>query len=237
MERRAMKPFVHKYAGAPLVYGCGLRRLHTTLTHPDPGNGDPGSEGSLGGEDDEHGTPFKLGHLLYRRYVCSFFGNTGKQLTSQSGEGNFTPAEHARHLNLVLLADKLFDVTDLGLQVMVTCFGPDLDLLHLEGALLLLRLLPLFGLFIFETTKIHNFANRGSGVRCHLNKVKPTVTGCGQCFMKGKYAQLGSIGTDDAHLSCSDLVVDVDSAAVSYVLLLVVYCFKLSFRNHSQFCG
>lgn len=190
-----------------------------------------------GSEDDEHGTPFKLGHLLYRRDVCSLFGNTGQQLASQGGEGNFTPAEHTGYFDLVLFTDKLFDVTDLGLQVMVTCLGPDLDLLHLEGALLLLRLLPLLGLFILETTKIHNLANRRSRVRCHLNKIESAFSGCVQCLLNRKHAKLGSIGTNDAYFSCSDLVVDVDFAAVSYVLLLVVYCFKLSFRNHSLFCG
>ena len=120
---------------------------------------------------------------------------------------------------------------------MVTCFGPDLDLLHLEGALLLLRLLTLLGLFVLETTKIHDFAYRGSRVRCHLNKIEPTITGRGQCFVQREHAQLSSIGAYDAHLSCSNLVVDVYSASVSYVLLLVVYCLKLSFRNHSLLCG
>ena len=176
----------------------------------------------LGSEDDEHGTPFKLGHLLYRRDVCSLFGDTGKQLASQGGEGNFTPAEHAGYLDLVLLADKLFDVTDLGLQVMVTCLGPHLDLLHLEGALLLLGLLALFGLFVLKSTKIHDLAYRRIGVRRHLNKIQTAISGQVQCLLNGKHAKLGSVGTDNADFSRSDLVVDVDSAAVSYVLLLVV---------------
>jgi hypothetical protein len=111
-------------------------------------------------------------------------------------------------------------VAQLGLEIVLAGFGPNLDLLQLKGALLFLGLLLLLGLFIFIAPIIHDFANRGVCIGRHLYEVQASFAGSIERVLDRQNAQLISIGFNNANLPGANISINVDavrSAAPSVI--------------------
>ena len=158
-----------------------------------------------------HGSPFELGVLLH---IGIFFGllcNVSEQFPAPIRKRNLATPEYDGYLDLVLVFDEPVDMVQLYLNVVFACFGSNLDFLDLEGTLLFLGLLLLFGLFVFVSTIVHDFADRRIRIRRYLYQIKTKVAGNGEGFVGRNNAHLSSFRVDDSDFFCSDVLVDIGS--------------------------
>jgi hypothetical protein len=86
-------------------------------------------------------------------------------------------AEHDRHLDLVSLPQEPLDVALLGAVVVRVDLRPDLDLLDDRLRLVLARLPGLERRLILELAEVHEFGDRRTRRRRHLDEVEIRLLG------------------------------------------------------------
>jgi len=158
-----------------------------------------------------HGSSFHLGVLLN---VGIFFGllcNVSEQFPAPVRKRNLAASEYDSYLDLVFIFDEPTDMVQLYLDVVFTCFGPNLDFLDLEGTLLFFGLLLLFGLFVFISTIVHNLTDRRICIRRNLYQIEAKIAGNGEGLVRRNNTYLGSVRVDDSDFFCSDVLVDIGS--------------------------
>ena len=158
-----------------------------------------------------HGSSFHLGVLFNIGIFLGFLCNVSEYLPAQVGKGNLAAPEYDGNLDLVLIFDEPTDVVQFYLDIMLACFGPNLDFLDLKGALLLFGLLQLLGLFVLKPTIVHDFTYRRTCIRRDLNQIETEITGNGKSLVGWNNAYLFSVRVDDSDFFCSDILVDIGS--------------------------
>ena len=158
-----------------------------------------------------HGSSFELGVLLN---IGIFFGllcDVGKQFPAPVRKRNLATSEHDGYLDLILIFNESIDMIQFYLNIMFARFGPNLDLLDLEGTLLFFGLLLLFGLFVFITTVVHDFTDRRICIRRYLHQIETEIAGNGESLVGRNNTYLSSIRIDDSDFFCSNVLVDIGS--------------------------
>ena len=158
-----------------------------------------------------HGSPFELGVLLNSGIFFGLLCNVGEQFSALVRKCDLATSEYDGYLDLVLIFNEPIDMVQFYLDIVFTCFGPNLDLLDLEGTLLFFGLLLLFGLFVFITTVVHDFTDRRICIRRDLHQIETEIAGNGESFVGRNNTYLGSIRIDDSDFFCSNVLVDIGS--------------------------
>src|SRR5687768_4674571 len=176
-----------------------------------------------GGPDDQvHPVARHLGRGLDDAVVADVLGHPIQQSIPQIGARHLPAAELDRGLDLVALVEEAQQVAHLEVVVVVVDVGAELDLLDLEGLLLLPRLLGLLLLLVEELAEVHDAADRRARGRRHLDQVEALLLGQAQRLVDQDDAQLRSIGVDQAHFAGADRFVDagrlVDAQLTSWEL-------------------
>ena len=110
--------------------------------------------------------------------------------------------------NFVSLLQEPDDVIFLEFVIMLIRVGPKLHFLDRDVLLVLLGLVKFFVHLIEVLTVIHDPANRRSCRRRNLYQVKAPFFGNLQCLLRGHDSELFVFGSDDAHFSSPDSLVD-----------------------------
>jgi hypothetical protein len=118
----------------------------------------------------------------------------------------FTPPEHDRHDDLVLVHQERLRLIHLELDVVLAGLGAEADLLDL--GVVDVRLVVLLLLLVLELAEVHDPADGRLLVRRHLDEVEARLPRQVQGLVRGDDAQLGAVGPDHADRSDPDLVVD-----------------------------
>src|SRR5262245_55654240 len=124
--------------------------------------------------------------------------------------GDFTTAEAAGDLHLVARLDEAANRTHLDVEIVIVRLRTDLDLLHLDDGLLLLRFAELLLLFVLELTEVENLADRRYRLGVHLDQVEAGFLSAAQRLLRGKHAQVTPVLGHHAHLWHADSVVHAD---------------------------
>jgi len=98
-------------------------------------------------------------------------------------------------------------MSQFGLQVMFAGFGANLYFLELKCRLFFFGLLQFFGLFVFKTPVIHNFANRRIRIGRNFYKVKTKIGSNSQSFIDWNDANLLSVRINYPDFFCPDISV------------------------------
>ncbi len=108
----------------------------------------------------------------------------------------------------------------LELEVMGIDLRPELDLLHLDLMLFLLRLPRLAGLLVLEFPVVHDPADGRPRLGSDLDEIQPPFPRVGQRFLNREDPDLVSLLVDHAHRADPDLFIYPRSSIVNLVLLL-----------------
>ena len=95
------------------------------------------------------------------------------------------PPEPQGNLSFVAFAQKLDEIAQLDLVVILVGAGAKLDFLHLHLLLLASGFVGLFLFLILELAEIHQFANRWRGHRCDFDQIQPAFFGQIQGCVQG----------------------------------------------------
>ena len=137
---------------------------------------------SLGRNRADHSSPVLLGRRFELAEFEQLFDYTIHHLPAFFDMSHLTTSEEHRHLDLVLVLQEANRFLHLEANVMLTCFRSESNLLGPRVVAVLVSFLLLFVL-IFAV--VHDSANRGPFVRCHLNKIKAgfdCTLECVSCF-------------------------------------------------------
>jgi len=165
----------------------------------------------FGCQHHRHGSSLHLGVLLNIRIFLSFLRNVGEYFPAQVGKGNLAAPEYDGYLDFVLIFDEPTDMVQFYLDIMLACFGPNLDFLDLEGALLFFGLLQLLGLFVLKPSVVHDFTDGWIRIRRDLNQIETEITGNGKSLVGWNNTYLFSVRVDDSDFFCPDVLVDIGS--------------------------
>lgn len=146
--------------------------------------------------------------LLHRREFPGLLRDRLQKLSSPVCHGNLAAAKHYRHLDLVFLFDKFFQMAKFDFEVMGVCFGAQLDFLELKSGLFFSGFLLLFVLLVLEAAIIHNFANRRFRIGRNFNQVKPELFRGVNGGLEGQNTQLLAFRVNDPDFLCLYLPID-----------------------------
>jgi hypothetical protein len=118
------------------------------------------------------------------------------------------PAEHDRDLDLRALVEEALDVALLRVVVVNADLRPELDLLDVDGDLVLPRELGLLLLLVAVLPVIHHPRDRWIRLGRHLDEVEVLVLRVPDCLRRGLDAELRSVLVDEADPRGADLTVD-----------------------------
>ena len=113
-------------------------------------------------------------------------------------------------------------MTHFDLQVVLSCFGANLDFLDLKGCLLLFGFLLLFGLFVFEPAIVHDFTDGGLRIRRNFYEVETKIIGFRNGLVGWHDANLFAVRIYQPNFTCLDVLVDVGPVAS-------MFCFGKSY--------
>ena len=125
-----------------------------------------------GTDHHDHLTAFHFGHVFDFAQFGDVTSNPFQQFAAQILVRHLATPEAQRDLYLVAVFQEFVDIAHFDFVVMRVGVGPEFDLFHLNDLLLFARFAFAFLLFIFELAEIHDFANRGIGVRRNLDQIK-----------------------------------------------------------------
>jgi len=107
--------------------------------------------------------------------------------------------------------NKLFDMIDLGLQIVFAGLWSYLYFLELKRSLFLFCFLSLLGQFIFIPTIIHYLADRRNSVGRNFNQVKTKIICNSKCLVSGDNADLIAFRVNYSDLFCPYISIDIYS--------------------------
>src|SRR3954469_6590783 len=122
--------------------------------------------------------------------------------------GRLPAPEHDRHLDLGALVQEALDVSLLGVVVVYSDLGPELDLLDVDLRLVLPRELRLLLLLVAVLPVIHHARDRRVSLRRDLDQVEALVEGVLHRLARGLDAELRAVLVDQPYLGRADVVVD-----------------------------
>ena len=129
------------------------------------------------GHHHRHVAPFLHRALLDHAELGELLGQPVEDRRAALGVGHLAPAEHDRHLDLVLVAQEALDVVLLGVVVVLGDLRAELDLAHGDLLLVLARLLELLGLLVLVLGVVEHPAHRRARLGCDLDQVEVAFLG------------------------------------------------------------
>lgn len=140
-----------------------------------------------------HGTAFRSGSLFDLGDVCDKVDNPLQQDVSAIFVCHFTAPEKNAHFTPIAFVDEPTNMADLGFQVVIISFGSELDFLELDSGLFFPCHLLLLLLLVQILPVIHYLTDRGTSIRCDLNKIKAKFLSRLQGLGRRHHAKLRSI--------------------------------------------
>src|SRR5688572_11756119 len=127
----------------------------------------------------------------------------------------FAAAEEDRRLDLVAVQEEALDVLLLEVVVVLVVLGPELDLLDLDDALVLLGLARTLLLLVLVLAKVHDPADRWHRCRGDLDQVESLLTGDGYGLRRRHDPELRAGLVDYADFTDPDALVGADAVVTS----------------------
>jgi hypothetical protein len=145
-----------------------------------------------------------FGVLLDAPDVGGLLGDAVEQLAPTIDVDNLAPAEDHGHAHLVFVGQKLADVPELRLKIVLLDLGRHADLFELAapGALLLALLLA-----VAILSKVHELADDRVGLRGDLDEIQVPTARLLDRFGKGHDAQLLAVLVNDSNFFRPNLLV------------------------------
>ncbi len=168
----------------------------------------PGEHGFGGGEHHRHVAALLHRPLLDDAQLAELLSEPVEDHRAALGVGDLAPTEHDRDLDLVLVAQEAFDVTLLGVVVVLGDLGAELDLADRDLLLVLARLLDLLGLLVLVLRVVQDPAHRRACLGGDLDQVQFALLGEAQRVGRLEYADLVALVVDEAHLGDADPLID-----------------------------
>ena len=156
-----------------------------------------------------HPLALKLRHVLRSSVLLEFDCKTKEKFFSLVGELNRTSPEENRSLDLGTLTKELLGMLELELEVVLISVRTEADFLYHNLGGILLHLLGLLLLLVEILLVIKYLAHRRVSLGCNFHQVKFHLI----CHLHGYgdriNARLRNVVTDETHLWCPDLFIDV----------------------------
>ena len=164
-----------------------------------------------------HPLALELRHVLSPSVLLELDGEAEKKFLSLVGELDRTAPEEYRCLHLGTLSEELLGMLELELKVVLVSVRAEADLLddYLGG--ILLHLLGLLLLLVEILLIVKYLAHRRVCLGGNLDQVKLHLVSHLHCCRNGIDARFRNVVTDETHLRCPDLVIDVQ-----FILVLAV---------------
>src|SRR5215210_2931360 len=122
--------------------------------------------------DHHHVPAVQVGLALYAPQFVEVACEPPQEPLSQLGMLDLAAAEHYRDLHLVTTPQKALDVATLGIEVVVTYLGPELDLPHVDVDLLLAGGLAGLLFLVLELAVVHHADHGRVGVGGYFHEVQ-----------------------------------------------------------------
>src|SRR5215207_8363451 len=171
---------------------------------------------AIGREQHGHVAALLQRRLLHRRDLGDVLEQPVEQRAAALGMALLAPAEHDRHLDLVLLLQEALDVSALGLVVVLGDLGAELDLPHVHLLLMLAGGLRLLLLLVLVLRVIEHAADRRRRLGRHLDQVEVALTRVLEGLRGRNDAYLLPVLVDQAHLGNPDPLVDPGRIALRW---------------------
>src|SRR5215216_919915 len=162
----------------------------------------------LRSEDHDHVASVEVGLALDAPQVFEVVGDSPEEPLAELRMLHLAAPEHDRDLHLVATAQKAFDVSSLGVEVVVAYLGPELYLPHVDVDLLLAGGLAGLLLLVFVLAIVHQADHRRIRVRGDLDEVQVHPFGVVHRLADVLYPQLLTVGRDQPHRARPDLAID-----------------------------
>lgn len=147
---------------------------------------------------------FHLGIALHIPDLFHFLRHAIENPASNILVGDFPTPETDGELHFVPIAQKLFDVAKLGVDVMLFNGRTEANLFDLNGFLVLPGLFFPLALLIAVFTVIHDPTNRRFSLGRDIDEVQIRLLGQAKSFTERLNTQLVPIGIDQTHLTGTD---------------------------------
>src|SRR5688572_14788611 len=167
------------------------------------------------GQDDVHLVAFLPRHRLGHGLVAEVRDQSLQDAAPDFRVRHLAAAEEDRRLHLVAVREEAFDVLPLEVVIMLVDLGAELDLLHLDHALVLLRLAGSFLLLVLVFAEVHDSAHRRHGSRRDLDQVEPLLTRDGDRLRRRHDPELLAGFVDHANFTNPDALVGADTVVTS----------------------
>src|SRR5690606_10830231 len=191
---RWLQLLLHRHAGLGARAGLGAGLL---------GRGGAG----LGGQNQDHLPPFQAGLQLHLAVLAQLFRQLVEHLLDQVRMDNLPTPETHTHLHLVACLEKALGVAALDSKIMLLDLRAHPDLFD-GHRLLPLAVLPLALLLLIPVApEVHDPADGRLRVGSHLDQVQVLLLRQPQRLAKAHDAQLGSVRSDETHLTGANLPV------------------------------
>src|SRR6266404_6956198 len=169
-----------------------------------------GRSGSLaaGREDHEQVLAFEQWLALHDGEGACVVGHPVEDSPPDVLVDHLAAPKHDRHFHLLACFEELLQTFELGLEIVLGHFRPQLHLLELDDVLLApLVLLALDGLEL-EASVVHETGDRRARLWRHLDEVEPLLAGDPQSGVQCHYPELVVLVVDQPHFGAADLIVD-----------------------------
>src|SRR6056297_2889114 len=158
-------------------------------------------------DDHDHLAAFHLGHVLDLAHPLDVARDTLEQVAPEILVRHLAPAKAQRDLDLVAALEEFQHVAHLDVVIMGVGPGAELDLLDLDGLLLLARFGLAFLLFVLVLAEIHDLADRRIRIGRDFHEVEPHFL-CHLERPRGRdEADIFAVGTDQADFFGANTVV------------------------------
>ncbi len=151
-----------------------------------------------------------LALLLRRRLDLAHFVERSNHIVDQLSTfvdvRDLAASEYDRDDDLILVAKKPARLIELEVDVVLSGFWPEANLLNL--ALMRVGFAVLLLLLIFELAEIHDSANRGSLAGRNLDQVQIQLPSGRHGLIGGHDSQLSAVGSDNPNRRYTYLIVD-----------------------------
>ena len=162
-----------------------------------------------------HLVAFLPRHRLGDGEVRQFCDQPLENTTPYFGMRHLASAEEDRRLDLVTLGQEALDVLLLEVVIVHVDFRPELDLLDLDDALVLLGLASSFLLLVLVLAEVHDLADRGHCGWRDLDEVETFLLRNDQCLRWSHDAELFAGVIDHTDFADPDALVGAHAIVTS----------------------
>lgn len=122
-------------------------------------------------QNHDHSPAFQCGPRFDLRYIAELVCQPSQQLLAFLGVEHVPSPELNRRFDFVSVFQEAACMSGFELQIMIVRIGPESQLFHLHGVLLLLRLFLLLLFLVHELAKIDHLANRWVRIGCDFDQI------------------------------------------------------------------